>query len=135
MGKNDVKTEETKVLQEETKEEVPVSRDEYEKLLEKIESLKNSSQAVDKTAENTKRKERLEESKKLLSERVKIKLFKDGEKYKDDLLVSINGKAIKIQRGVEVEIPKAYATVIEQSQIQSIRAAEYEEQKQEEGKW
>ena len=135
MGKNDVKTEETKVPQGEIKDEVPVSREEYETLLKKIEGLTNSSQEADKTAENTKRKERLEESKKLLSERVKIKLFKDGEKYKDDLLVSINGKAIKIQRGVEVEIPKAYATVIEQSQIQSIRAAEYEEQKQEEGKW
>lgn len=46
---------------------------------------------------------------------VKIKLFKDGKEYKDDVFVSVNGKSFQIQRGVEVEVPLAVAEVIERS--------------------
>lgn len=46
---------------------------------------------------------------------VKMKLFKDGKEYKDDVFVSVNGKSFQIQRGVEVEVPLAVAEVIERS--------------------
>lgn len=51
-------------------------------------------------------------------ERVTIKLFKDSKEYKDDLTVVVNGKAFKIQRGVEVSVPKYVAEVIEHSAAQ-----------------
>ena len=57
-------------------------------------------------------------------ERVKIKLFKDTKDYKDDLTVVVNGKAYQIQRGVEIEIPKSVAEVIEHSAAQDQKTAE-----------
>ena len=52
------------------------------------------------------------------SETVKIKLFKDGGKYKDDVFVCINGRSCQVQRGVEVEVPVEVAYVLEQSSNQ-----------------
>ena len=48
-------------------------------------------------------------------ERVKIQLFKDGERYKDDVFVAVNGKAYVIKRGQPVMVPKAVAEVLEHS--------------------
>lgn len=57
-----------------------------------------------------------EESRKYWAEPVKIKLFKDSGKYKDDLFVAVNGKSYQIKRGVEVEVPRNVAEVIAQAQ-------------------
>ena len=57
-------------------------------------------------------------------ERVTIKLFKDSKEYKDDLTVIVNGKAYKIQRGVEVSVPKSVAEVIEHSASQDEKTAQ-----------
>lgn len=35
---------------------------------------------------------------------VKIKLFKDKDKYSEDVTVVVNGTTFRIQRGVEVEV-------------------------------
>lgn len=56
-------------------------------------------------------------------EMVKIKLFKDGSKYKDDVFVSRNGVNYLIQRGIEVEVPKGIAEILEnQERMDNIRA-------------
>ena len=47
---------------------------------------------------------------------VKIRLFKDNEKYKDDLFVSLNGMAYQIQRGIVVEVPEVVAEIIKRSE-------------------
>lgn len=57
-------------------------------------------------------------------ERVTIKLFKDSKEYKDDLTVIVNGKAYKIQRGVEVSVPKSVAEIIEHSAAQDEKTAQ-----------
>ena len=44
---------------------------------------------------------------------MKIKLFKDNSRYKEDLFVSVNGVNYKIRRGVEVEVPPEVAEVLE----------------------
>lgn len=49
---------------------------------------------------------------------VKIKLFKDGDKYKDDVFVCVNGHPYGVQRGVEVEVPESVAKIIEASEKQ-----------------
>lgn len=54
---------------------------------------------------------------------MKIKLFKDNSRYKEDLFVSINGVNYKIRRGVEVEVPPEVAEVLEHSQMQDERTA------------
>lgn len=42
----------------------------------------------------------------------KLMLFKDNDKYRDDLFVCVNGRSYLIQRGVEVEVPWFVAEVI-----------------------
>ena len=54
---------------------------------------------------------------------MKIKLFKDNSRYKEDLFVSVNGVNYKIRRGVEVEVPPEAAEVLEHSQMQDERTA------------
>ena len=55
---------------------------------------------------------------------VKIRLYKDNDRYKDDVQVIVNGVVYLIQRGVEVEVPAFVAEVLENAQIQSQYAAE-----------
>ena len=54
----------------------------------------------------------------MAEEKVRIKLFKDNGRYKGDRFVSVNGVNYKIRRGVEVEVPRAVAEVLEHSQRQ-----------------
>ena len=49
---------------------------------------------------------------------VKIKLFKDGDKYKDDVFVCVNGHPYGVKRGVEVEVPVSVAKILEASERQ-----------------
>lgn len=69
-----------------------------------------------------------------LNEIVTVRLFKDGKDYKDDLVVHLNGRNFAIQRGVDVQIPRKYALIIEQHEKQDVAAAEYAQGKQEEYK-
>ena len=50
--------------------------------------------------------------------KVRVRLFKDNERYKDDVTVVANGKAFKIKRGVEVEIPYYVWLVLRASMAQ-----------------
>lgn len=59
-----------------------------------------------------------------LNEYVEIRLFKDNEKYKDDVYVAINGKNCVIKRGVWTRIRRKFALLIDQSEIQDLRTAE-----------
>ena len=54
----------------------------------------------------------------MAEEKVRVKLFKDNGRYKSDLFVSVNGVNYMIRRGVEVEVPRAVAEVLEHSQHQ-----------------
>lgn len=69
-------------------------------------------------ADKNKKTEETEEQKKLrehYNEKVTINLFLDNDKYKDDLIVNVNGKAWQIKRGVDVEVPRYVAEVIKNS--------------------
>ena len=56
---------------------------------------------------------------------VTVKLFKDNEKYKDDVFVSVNGRRLQIKRGVEVRIPRAHAEVLSNAMKQRNESFEY----------
>jgi hypothetical protein len=60
-----------------------------------------------------------------MEERVPVHLFKDGEKYKDDVPVTVNGVTILIQRGKLVHIPRKFAIVLENSKRQDEFAADH----------
>lgn len=80
---------------------------------------KKTQEVEDEVIESTDKEKEAESSvekeKSAEEERVKIKLFKDNKDYKDDLTVGVNGKLYIIKRGIEVEVPKSVAEVIENS--------------------
>ncbi len=56
-----------------------------------------------------------------MKEPVTIKLFKDNDRYRDDVYVSVNDKSYLIKRGVEVTVPR----FIEQALKNSLAQDEY----------
>ena len=58
-----------------------------------------------------------------LEEYIAIKLFKDNDRYKDDVYVAINGKNCVIKRGEWVKIKRKFALVLDQSEIQDSKVA------------
>ena len=65
---------------------------------------------------------------------VKVKLFKDDYRYKDDVYVGINGKNWNIKRGKEIPLPKYVADFIEQTVAEEARIWEKVEQEEEDFK-
>lgn len=59
------------------------------------------------------------------NELVSVKLFKDNNKYKDDVFVAVNGVGMIVTRGKEVKIPRKYAVALRNSEAQDSFAAEY----------
>ena len=59
---------------------------------------------------------------------VKIKLFKDGNKYNSDVFVGVNGSGMLIPRGVEVEVPRKFAEALKNSEYQDSFAADFMEE-------
>lgn len=54
---------------------------------------------------------------------VEIKLFKDNDKYKDDVFVSVNNWTGVIKRGVKVKVPRVVAEVLEQQEEQDYKTS------------
>lgn len=73
-----------------------------------------------KAAESTKTSETPEQKaeRKRMEEKVEIELFKDDDRYRDDLFVGVNGVGYNIKRGVSVKVPRAVAQVIRDSEAQ-----------------
>ena len=65
-----------------------------------------------------------------LNEPVAVKLFRDTDRYKDDVYVAINGQNCVIKRGEWVKIKRKFAMVLDQSEIQDIKTAEMLEAEQ-----
>lgn len=54
---------------------------------------------------------------------VSVMLFKDNGKYKDDLLVCVNGETCQIQRGVRVQIKRKFLWAIQNQMRQDASTA------------
>ena len=61
---------------------------------------------------------RKETNKNAWTDTVTVKLFRDSERYRDDVFAAVNGRRYRIQRGVEVTVPACVAAVIEESEKQ-----------------
>lgn len=64
-----------------------------------------------------------EERKKYWNELVEVKLFKDNNKYKDDVYVSVNGENCVIKRGQRVQVKRKFANVLDNSDMQDYETA------------
>lgn len=58
------------------------------------------------------------------NELVEFEGFKDGDNYRDDITVIVNGRAWRIKRGVRVKIPRYVYEVIKNSMDQDVATAE-----------
>ena len=67
----------------------------------------------DKTAE-LERKAQQDAETARMSDPVPVMLFKDNDKYKDDLFVGWNGTGYRIKRGITVMVPRAVANIVQQ---------------------
>ena len=65
-----------------------------------------------------------------LNEYVAVKLFRDNDRYKDDVYVAVNGQNCIVKRGEWVKIKRKFALVLDQSEIQDMQTAEYLEAEQ-----
>ena len=65
-----------------------------------------------------------------LNELVAVKLFRDNDRYKDDVYVAVNGHNCVIKRGEWVKIKRKFALVLDQSEIQDMKTAEMLEAEQ-----
>ncbi|MEA4934259.1 MAG: hypothetical protein VB071_11890 [Lawsonibacter sp.] len=56
-------------------------------------------------------------------ELVSVRLFKDNDKYKDDVFVAVNGERVQLKRGETVQIKRKFADVLDQSMKQDVATA------------
>jgi len=107
----------------------------YEEL-EAVETMadEEATEAVENTADEGVAENTASVSDDYLEELVEIMLFKDSDKYSDDLVVTLNGKNYQIKRGVKVMVPRKVQLVIEDSMKQAGLAADYEEEAQQQYK-
>ena len=59
-----------------------------------------------------------------LNEYVDIKLFRDSDRYSDDVYVAVNGQNCIIKRGEWVKIKRKFALVLDQSEVQDMKTSE-----------
>ncbi|MBE7051953.1 MAG: hypothetical protein E7395_05225 [Ruminococcaceae bacterium] len=64
-------------------------------------------------------------SKNYYNELVEVRLFKDNDKYKDDVFVAVNGVGMIVPRGKDVKIPRKYAIALKNSEAQDSFAAQH----------
>lgn len=65
-------------------------------------------------------------------ELVTVQLFKDSDKYQNDVTLHVNGQNVVIQRGKPVQIKKKFAEVLEHSMMQDASTADLISRKQNE---
>ncbi len=68
--------------------------------------------------------EELAKAEAYLNEYVDVKLFKDSDRYSDDVYVAVNGQNCLIKRGEWVKIKRKFAMVLDQSEIQDMKTSE-----------
>ena len=65
-----------------------------------------------------------------MNELVDVKLFKDNDRYRDDVYVAVNGQNCIIKRGEWVRIKRKFALVLDASEIQDMKTGEFMEREQ-----
>ena len=103
-------------------EEARMEREEAARILAEAKASVNG----EKTEEQKKADE---ERKAYWDELVEVKLFRDNNKYKDDVFVAVNGENCVIKRGETVKIKRKFAAVLEASDLQDYETSKLIDQK------
>ena len=110
-------------------EEIAALRAEYEQRLAEKEAENARLRGVTKKADERAR-EMAREYERYLNEYISVKLFKDNDRYRDDVYVAVNGQNCIIKRGEWVKVKRKFALVLDASEIQDMRTAEFIEKEQ-----
>ena len=110
-------------------EDIAALKAEYEQKLAEKEA-ENARLRGDKKRAQEKALEQAREYEKYLNEYISVKLFKDNDRYKDDVYVAVNGQNCIIKRGEWVRVKRKFALVLDASEIQDMRTAEFIEREQ-----
>jgi hypothetical protein len=110
-------------------EAIAALKAEYEQKLAEKEAENARLRNIKKTAEE-RAKAQAKEYENYLNEYISVKLFKDNDRYKDDVYVAVNGQNCIIKRGEWVKVKRKFALVLDASEIQDMRTAEYLEREQ-----
>ena len=110
-------------------ENILALKEEYERKLAEKEA-ENARLRGDKKRAEQKALETAREYERYLNEYISVKLFKDNDKYKDDVYVAVNGQNCIIKRGEWVKIKRKFALVLDSSEIQDMRTAQFIEREQ-----
>lgn len=97
-----------------------------------VKAAENKATEIQKKINGTDVDEEMVKTNAELEEYVEVKLFKDNDRYKDDVFVCVNGENCVIQRGVKVKIKKKFANVLEQSDMQDFHTAQLIDSKENE---
>ena len=116
-------------IMEKYKETIAALKAEYEQKLAEKDAENALLRAEKKSAEDKKRAD-AEEYERYLNEYIAVKLFKDNDRYHDDVYVAVNGHNCIIKRGEWVKIKRKFALVLDASEIQDMKTAEYIENEQ-----
>ncbi len=122
------------------REEIYMKQNEYNEAIAALKA-EYEQRLAEKDAENAhlrgikKKQEELalqqeREHENYLNEYISVKLFKDNDRYKDDVYVSVNGQNCIIKRGEWVKVKRKFALVLDSSEIQDMHTAEYIEKEQ-----
>jgi hypothetical protein len=114
----------------ETKAKAAEKPDINEQLLSRIAELEKKIGEQQNALAPTKESDEIESIKRgeqIMQELVEIRLFKDNDKYKDDVFVAVNGKSYLIKRGETVKVPRYVKEVLDNSTRQDEYAAKYAE--------
>ena len=118
-----------RINMEKYKETIAALKAEYEQKLAEKEAENALLRGKKKQAEDYARA-KADEYERYLNEYISVKLFKDNEKYKDDVYVAVNGQNCIIKRGEWVKIKRKFALVLDASEIQDMKTAEHLEREQ-----
>jgi hypothetical protein len=108
---------------EKYKETIAALKGEYELKMAELEAENARLRGEKKTVEEKKRAA-ADEYEKYLNEYISVKLFRDNDRYKDDVYVAVNGQNCMIKRGEWVKIKRKFALVLDASEIQDMKTAE-----------
>ena len=116
---------EPKAKATEPKAEDAVLADVSKQIAEMLAEARKEAEKIIADAKAVAKGEESEEDKKAKAEReaywnelVEVKLFKDTNKYKDDVFVAVNGENCVIKRGEKVKIKRKFAEVLDLSDMQ-----------------
>ena len=110
-------------------ETIAAIRAEYEQMLAEKEA-ENAILRGEKRIAAEKARAAAEEYERYLNEYISVKLFKDNDRYRDDVYVAVNGQNCVIKRGEWVKIKRKFALVLDASEIQDMKTAEFIEREQ-----